>query len=190
MPWRFSSCCLWRRPPSVRHKPTTPPQTIMTVENTDSRASVGLFVAMEHHRHDDRDLDGRDRQGQHQRAVGLADAVRDRLRMVQRHEDGREHQSDRQQGERNAHGSSGMRGREDAELQDRPQVARVAMGSASDATVRRWKPCLPRRCSFSVQTCTKVTMAATGKRPTASCCRTGFCTPSAEAMGDIPAGQA
>ena len=60
----------------------------MIAANTVSRASAAFASPHgEHHRDDQRDLDHRDRDREHQRAVRFADPVRDDLGVM----DGREH---------------------------------------------------------------------------------------------------
>ena len=60
-----------------------PLQVIITAAKTVSRASDGgLRAAGDHQRDDQRDLDDRDRDGEHQRAERLADPVGDHLGVV------------------------------------------------------------------------------------------------------------
>ena len=68
-----------------------PLQTIMTAANTVSRARPALSAAAaDHHGDDQRHLDDRDRDGQHERAERFADAVRDDLGVIDRREHGRD----------------------------------------------------------------------------------------------------
>mgnify|MGYP003694644191 CR=1 FL=1 len=64
-----------------------PLHTIMTAANTVSRASPAFSAgAGDHDRDDQRHLDDRHGDGQHERAERLADAVRDDLGVVDRRE--------------------------------------------------------------------------------------------------------
>ena len=66
-----------------------PLQVIITAAKTVSRASVAvLSAAADHQRDDQRDLDDRDRDGEHQRAERLTDPVRDHLGVVHGGQDG------------------------------------------------------------------------------------------------------
>ncbi len=67
-----------------------PLHTIMTAANTVSRASPAFSAAAEHDGDDQRHLDDRHRDGQHERAERLADPVGDDLGVI----DGGEHGSD------------------------------------------------------------------------------------------------
>ena len=69
--------------PSSSDSPTMPLRVIITAANTVSRASdEASGAAGEHQRHNERDLDDGDSDGEHQRAERLTDPVGDQLGMV------------------------------------------------------------------------------------------------------------
>ena len=75
-----------RSAPRSSEIPTMPLQVIITAANTVSRASVAVSEPPNHQRDDQRDLDHRHRDGEHQRPERLADAVGDHLGVMHRRE--------------------------------------------------------------------------------------------------------
>jgi hypothetical protein len=73
-----------------------------------------VVFPMEHHGNDDRDFDDRDGKGENKRAVGFADAMRNRLGVMERREDRRKHQRYRQDAQHDADGDIRVFGRKDA----------------------------------------------------------------------------
>ena len=149
------------RRPRAGTSPTMPLQTIMTAANTVSRASPALSgAAPEHHRDDQRHLDHRHGDGEHQRAERLADPVGHHLGVV----DGREHGRD--QDHRGDPGQHAARGRHGLGRQHRPGQGRPRPGPpgrpsrqarhawvlpASSAVARPAIPALARSCPVLVR---------------------------------------